>query len=657
MPLTDKQKQFILKNRQQLKAKEMSKRLNVSTKEVHLFLKESKKRAPLWFYIFLVFIPIIFFILLEAGLRIFNYGHDDKVWVDVSQDMQILNPEVSYRYFFSTKNIPFSVESFIYKEKKRNSFRVFVLGASSGAGYPYHSSASMSKFIRKKLEILYPDITIEVPNISMSAINSYTIRDLVPEIIKKKPDLILIYLGHNEYYGALGVGSLESLGTSRFLVNTTLWFNKFKSVELLRNIINSVSGLFSSSEDISGGTLMAQMAQDKLIEYQSEMFNAGISQFEGNFRDILSIFKEEGIPVIAGTLVSNLKDQHPFVSVDDKQYPSANVIYLEANEELKKGNTVAAESLFVFAKELDALRFRAPSEINESIVNICEEFGYPIVRVDSLFNIKSPDSIVGDNLLTDHLHPNVKGYQLMGNLYFSAMKRYRFLPKGVYPAMDERVVDSLVYQYYNFTSFDSTVADFRIRKLKNDWPYIKPEMKKPVKQLIQLQNFFDSTAIFLIDGYISRDQARLKIANYYLKRGNFENYSTEMHALIEEFPFLTKYYNTAAKELIQAGHYSLAYPFLQQGFNRKPDAFYSKWLGVINLSQKYVDDAIYYLESSLNYNNQDPQTLYNITGAYAEKKEFKKALDAINQCLKLDPNFPRAVVIRDQLLTLVGKNN
>lgn len=657
MPLTDKQKQFILKNRQQLKAKEMSKRLNVSTKEVHLFLKESKKRAPLWFYIFLVFIPIIFFILLEAGLRIFNYGHDDKVWVDVSQDMQILNPEVSYRYFFSTKNIPFSVESFIYKEKKRNSFRVFVLGASSGAGYPYHSSASMSKFIRKKLEILYPDITIEVPNISMSAINSYTIRDLVPEIIKKKPDLILIYLGHNEYYGALGVGSLESLGTSRFLVNTTLWFNKFKSVELLRNIINSVSGLFSSSEDISGGTLMAQMAQDKLIEYQSEMFNAGISQFEGNFRDILSIFKEEGIPVIAGTLVSNLKDQHPFVSVDDKQYPSANVIYLEANEELKKGNTVAAESLFVFAKELDALRFRAPSEINESIVNICEEFGYPIVRVDSLFNIKSPDSIVGDNLLTDHLHPNVKGYQLMGNLYFSAMKRYRFLPKGVYPAMDERVVDSLVYQYYNFTSFDSTVADFRIRKLKNDWPYIKPEMKKPVKQLIQLQNFFDSTAIFLIDGYISRDQARLKIANYYLKRGNFENYSTEMNALIEEFPFLTKYYNTAAKELIQAGHYSLAYPFLQQGFNRKPDAFYSKWLGVINLSQKYVDDAIYYLESSLNYNNQDPQTLYNITGAYAEKKEFKKALDAINQCLKLEPNFPRAVVIRDQLLTLVGKNN
>ncbi|MEE9449450.1 MAG: hypothetical protein V3V72_05300 [Ignavibacteriaceae bacterium] len=656
MPLTDKQKQFILKNRQQLKAKEMAKRLNVSIKEIHLFLKENKGRTPLWFYFLLVAIPVIFFFLLEVGLRTFNYGRDDKVWVDVSQDMQILNPDVSYRYFFTTKNIPFSVESFIEKEKKENSFRVFVLGASSGAGYPYHSSASMSKFIRKKLEILYPDITIEVPNISMAAINSYTIRDLVPEIIKKQPDVILIYLGHNEYYGALGVGSFESLGTSRFIVNTTLWLNEFKTVKLLRNIINVVSGLFSSSESVTGGTLMEQMAQNKFINYNSEIFKAGISQFKGNLRDILSSFKDEEIPVIAGTLVSNLKDQKPFVSIDDGLYPTANEIYLEAKEELKKGNGFAAESLFVYAKELDALRFRAPNEINESIVNLCEEFGYPVVRVDSLFNSMSPDNIIGNNLLTDHLHPNVKGYQLMGNLYFNAMKKYDFLPKGLNPVIDEKTVDSLVYAYYNYTPLDSTVADFRIRKLKNDWPFIKPEMKKPVTQLIQLQNIIDSTAIYLIDGRISREQARLDIAKYYLIKGNFEDYSTEMHALIEEFPFLVKYYNTAAKELIIAGKYSLAYPFLQQGFNKKPDAFSSKWLGMINLSQKYVDDAIYYLEISLDHNSQDPQTLYNITGAYAEKKDFKKALDAINRCLQQNPNFPRAEVIRDQLQSLVSED-
>ena len=656
MPLTEKQKLFILKNRQQLKAKEMAKRLNVSTKEVHLFLKENKQPAPFGFYILLVFIPVIFFIFLETGLRVFNYGRAERVWVDVSEDVQILNPDVSYRYFFNTKNIPFSVESFIEKEKKENSFRIFVLGASSGAGYPYHSSASMSKFIRKKLEILYPEITIEVPNISMAAINSYTIRDLVPEIIKKDPDLVLIYLGHNEYYGALGVGSFESFGSSRFIVNTTLWLNQFRIVQLLRNIINFVSGLFSSNESVTSGTLMARMAQEKFINYNSEIFNAGISQFEGNLRDILSSLKDEGIPVIAGTLVSNLKDQKPFVSIHDGLYPPADEMYLEAKQELENGNKNRADSLFVYAKELDALRFRAPNKINESIVKLCDEFAYPVVKVDSLFNSMSPDNIVGENLLTDHLHPNVRGYQLMGNLFFNAMKKYDFLPKGVIPAMDEKMVDSLVFVYYNFTPLDSTIADFRIKILKNDWPYIKPEMKKFRDKIIRTNDFVDSTAIKVIDGLITRERARLDIANFYLKRRSFNEYSTEMHALTEEFPFLYNHYSSAAKELIKAKKYSLAFSFLQKGFNKKPDAFNSKWLGIINLSQKYIDDAIFYLQKSLTYNKKDPQTLYNITGAYAEKKKFNEALDAIKRCLQLDPDFPRATAIRDQLLTLVDKN-
>ena len=32
----------------------------------------------------------------------------------------------------------------------------------------------------------------------------------------QEPDAVLIYAGHNEYYGALGVGSTESLGRGAF---------------------------------------------------------------------------------------------------------------------------------------------------------------------------------------------------------------------------------------------------------------------------------------------------------------------------------------------------------------------------------------------------------------------------------------------------------
>jgi lysophospholipase L1-like esterase len=590
-------------------------------------------------------------------LRIFNYGKDDLIWVDISEDMQILNPELGYRYFFTTQNLPFSVESFIYKEKKENSFRIFVVGASSAAGYPYLSSASFSKFIRKKLEILYPEKVIEVANFSMSAINSYTIRDLMPDLLQKEPDLVLIYLGHNEYYGALGVGSMESLGSSRFIVNTTLWLNKFKTVELLRNIVKVISGMFSSENEITGGTLMAQLAQDKLIPYHSDIYWDGIHQFEGNFRDILSMCKGANVPVIASTVASNLKDQTPFVSIKDSDYPPADQIFSNAGSKLQAGEIDSAKGLFIYAKELDALRFRAPGEINNTIIQLCKEFNYPIIRSDSLLNSVSGDGIVGDELMTDHLHPNVKGYQLIGNLFFNEMKRNGYLPTNEISDLDEKTVDSLVYAYYNFTSLDSTIADFRIKILKNDWPYINPDNQLPRNRLIKLNRLIDSLSIDVIDGKISREQARLKSANKYLKQKQFDEYSTEMAALIEEFPFIYKYYNVTAKELITAGKFSRAYYFLKRGYDKKPDAFNSKWLGIIDLSEGFVDDAIKYLETSLTFDRKDAQTYFNITGAYAQKKEFNKALQSINKCLQINPDFQRAEQIRQQLEAIISQKN
>lgn len=635
----------------------MAKQLNVSAAEIDSFVKSIKTPAPKWFYILFIIIPILFFVLLETGLRIFNYGNDNTVWVDISQDMQILNPEIGYRYFFSTKNLPFSVESFIYKEKRENSFRVFVVGASSAAGYPYLSSASFSKFIRKKLEIFYPEKMIEVANFSMSAINSYTIRDLMPELLQKEPDLILIYLGHNEYYGALGVGSLESLGSSRFVVNTTLWLNKFKTIELLRNIVKALSGMFSSGSEITGGTMMAQLAKDKLIEYNSDIYWDGIHQFEGNLRDILSMCKEANVPVIASTVTSNLRDQKPFVPVKDSEYPPADQTFLDAESRLRAGNTDSAKGLFIYAKELDALRFRAPEAMNNVITRLCKEFNFPFVRSDSLLNSISEYGIVGDNLMTDHLHPNVKGYQMIGNLFFSAMKKNGFLPTNEPSDLDESTADSLVYAYYNFTFLDSTIADFRIKILKNDWPYINPANQLPRNRLIRLNNLIDSLSIEVIDGRTSREQARLKVAASYLKQNQFDDYATEMAALIDEFPFLYKYYNSTSRELIAAGKFGRAYYFLKRGYDKKPDGFNSKWLGIIDLSQGFVDDAITYLEASLKYDSKDAQTYFNITGAYAQKKEFSKALESINKCLQINPDFQRAEQIRQQLEAIINQKN
>jgi len=235
------------------------------------------------------------------------------------------------------------------------------------------------------------------------------------------------------------------------------------------------------------------------------------------------------------------------------------------------------------------------------------------------------------------------------------MKQNGFLPSDELPDIEEKTADSLIYVYYNFTQFDSTVADFRIKILKNDWPYINPEMQLQRNQLIHLRNLVDSISIDVIDGKISRDQARLRVASRYLSQGKYDKYVTEMAALIEEFPFLHKYYNSTSKELIIAGKYSNAYYFLKRGFDKKPDAFNSKWLGIIDLSRGFVDDAIKYLEASIKFESKNAQVYFNITGAYAQKKEFNKALNSINKCLNLKPDFPRAQIIRQQLESIINE--
>ncbi len=61
------------------------------------------QKSPFYFYIILFSIPILFFIILELSLQIFNYGYDLRMWITVSEGKLMLNPEVARRYFTNIK--------------------------------------------------------------------------------------------------------------------------------------------------------------------------------------------------------------------------------------------------------------------------------------------------------------------------------------------------------------------------------------------------------------------------------------------------------------------------------------------------------------------------------------------------------------------------
>ena len=609
-----------------------------------------------FFYIILIIIPLFFFILLELTLRLFNYGNNLEQWVEPQKGKLVLNPDVAHRYFSTIQSIPYSQYDFFDKQKKENSFRVFIMGGSSAAGFPYSPNGSFSKYIRKRLKLVYPNTKIEVVNISMAAINSYSLRDLLPEMLVQKPDLIIIYAGHNEYYGALGVGSTESMGSYRPAILLYLYLERFKSFILIKDFINSLADLFSE-KTVTPGSLMRRMAKERLINLNSELYIQGLIQFEDNVKDIIQNINVGNVPILLCTLVSNLKDQFPFVSVNTESLPLALDTYNHANSYLEVAEFRKADSLFRFAKDLDALRFRAPEMINEIIKRLGEEYNIPIVDIDSNFRAVSSEKIIGDELMSDHLHPNLIGYQLIGKVIYEKMEQNGFLPKAKPIFVDPHVQDSLVKSNYDFTDLDVQIANYRIFLLKLDWPFIN--RKFPLKrsyQIVNTKSYLDTLALDVVSDKIDWDKAHIKMARKYLKDNNLVGYVDEMNAVIDKFPYVIRYYQIIAQDLLINEYYNEALLYLEIYYNIEPDEYSAKWLGIINLSNSKTDIAINYLEESIAYNPNDTQSLYNLAGAYTLVNDYKKALNTVEQCLMIEPSLNSALELKEKILIIINKD-
>ena len=613
-------------------------------------MTEASVKTPRWFYLILILMPVFIVLLLELGLRVFNYGRVYDQWISAGEGRLTLNPEIAFRYFYNTERVPSANYNYFDEIKKENSYRVFVMGESSAAGFPYSPNGAFSRYIRKRLELSYPEKNIEVVNIAMSAINSYALKDMMTGVLEKQPDLIIIYTGHNEYYGALGVGSVETLGDTKFLVNTVIWLNRFKTFELLRDVIKSVSELFSEPVK-QDGTLMARMSQRQLIPIDSEKYFAGLDQYEDNLCDILEMAKSKNVPVILGRLVSNLKDQKPFESYDDGKNLIADEVFESAEVELSNGRTSAADSLFELAKDLDALRWRAPEKINEIIETLGKEFNYPVVNLDSVFNAESMYGVVGDDLITDHLHPNLRGFQIIGREIFNIGIESGILPKSDENKYSFEVQDSITLSRYEFTRLDSIIALYQIIILKSDWPYTKEKKSDEEKlKLLNMQSYTDTLAYLVGKGDLSWEAAHLQLAQHKLMEGDFESFRKEINAATDEYPFDPYPFEFAAQILVNLKKFDDAYYYLQKLNELKTDAYSTKWLGIIDLLNNKVDSAIGYLSKSLSYNSSDSQVYYNLAGAYSIKKDYQTALQMINRCLQIEPNYSIAINLQQQLI-------
>ncbi|UCE04933.1 MAG: hypothetical protein JSW07_15090, partial [bacterium] len=476
---------------------------------------------------------------------------------------------------------------------------------------------------------------------AISAINSYTLLDIIDEILDEKPDAILVYAGHNEFYGALGIASAESLGKFRWFIKAYLKLKRYKTFCLIADIIGIFRSGISKNESKNQPTttMMEQIVAGEKIAYGSDIYELGKQQFKKNLSDILKKLNKANVLVLISELVSNIKDQKPFVSIEENRLPSADALYQRARELEREQKFDKAKTIYYRAKDLDALRFRATEEFNEIIHELASKYNVSVVPMKSYFESISANGLIGDNLMVDHLHPNIEGCFLMAKAFFETMQENGFVTSR----WDSSYIkpDSCYRHSWGITPLDSVYSDLRIRSLKGGWPF-KPKSAPN----LMLQNFQPKTKIEYLalrswlDRKFTLEDAHIDLVENYEKSENFQLAYEECIALSCLKPYNVKTYLKAADMLIKQGKFTKALDILYYSLKIEETAFAFKWIGHILLIQNNIEESIFYLEKVYKMVATDSQVLYDLIRVYIRSKQYKMAKEIFIKLYELDPEFP-----------------
>lgn len=550
----------------------------------------------------LFLIPVIFIILLECGLRLLDYGEEYPLFIDTelfNKEYRMCNPAYGKKYFHGESYSSPANDMFL-QTKPENGFRIFVIGSSTVYGFPYSEGVMFSRILHKRLRDSYPNHHIEVINTAITAVNSYTFADRIDEILNEEPDAILIYAGHNEFYGAQGIGSHGGLSNLRVIKLLHLHMLNYKIYQLLQNGIHKTRNILSGTtpdKKPETATLMERIVKNKNIEYQGRIYNQAHRHYKANMNTILRKSNNKDIPVFFSEVISNIRDLPPFKSSKNSEHPPAIEVYKNAKALDSAQNYFKAKKQYIMAKDLDCIRFRASEDINEIIRKLSDQHNTHLVPMQEAFEAKSPQGIIGNNLLTEHVHPNVDGMFLMADVFYRSIVESKTI----------EVLDSANYKpssYYRnqwgFTELDSLYADIRVQQLMNGWPFKHEAHVNRFIHEYEPQNAIDSTAYMaLIYNDISLEAAHNRMAGYYKVRNEFRKAALEYRAMAKINPWNLKSYIDAGNLFMKSGNNKEALKVFKESLNLARENFTLLSIGEIYSQLENHEKAIQYLEEVL----------------------------------------------------------
>jgi tetratricopeptide (TPR) repeat protein len=353
------------------------------------------------------------------------------------------------------------------QEKPADGLRVFVVGESSAYGFPFGPKFAFSRFLQERLAAAWPDRTVEVVNAAMPGIGSWQARKVVEEITGYHPDIVIVYLGHNELNRA---GPAETGAMARLAPRLRFYQLAVVAADALRGWRGGTPTVDKMRRDTDPFGPIRDRARGAATQTDAER-DWALARYRENLRAIVASARAAGASVVLAGLAQNMADHPPGasrhrrgLSDDDRarwraamrsaaahmqaQEWSAALAQLRAALQIDArpailhymrgqclealGRYASARAAFRDASDLDAVPLGATGAVNRVTEEVANETGAPFVDVLQGLRRASPHGLVGSALFCDSIHPTVEGHAEIARILARALG----VPDDVVPATD-----------------------------------------------------------------------------------------------------------------------------------------------------------------------------------------------------------------------------
>ncbi len=384
-------------------------------------------------------------LLLNALLAAAGYGYASSfVRTEMSPDGPILRENSAFSLLCfrpGAARLPAAI--CVDTEPGPDAYRVVVLGESAAMGDPM-PAFGLARCLEVMLQAAMPEREVTVVNAAMTAIDSSVIRRIAGDLPLLDPDVVVVYAGNNEIVGPFGPDREDNVFTrlGKARPQLTMALRSTRLVQFLRDVAYRIRPAAAGASWRG-----MEMFEQRLYEVDDPEVVRARERFGANLEAILDNAHHAGARTVLATMATRLTFPpfHPDGPAKNRdgesatEHPSAADAYAEARKSAAAGQWDAARSLYHLSRDLDRLRFRADSGIQEEIRSRAESADV-FMDAEELFDREYQAQ---GRLFVDHVH-----LSLEGNLKLARAMAEALVPGAEFPE-DRTCRERLLFTWWD----------------------------------------------------------------------------------------------------------------------------------------------------------------------------------------------------------------